>query len=491
MYSSPASIRWFEWINCQLNITVVKCVKNFVEKKIGNKTFQIVFSYNIVDYHANIDLSTLFSEIQSIQLCGSYLHSKGAYLLNIASAKINCQYNSPQELIADYLSAVLSQNAQLMTIYMESLPSAHVAAVENSLKSVLSMPFMPLSTFNISENLVDYKIAEEIAIILSFLKVIQTFCASNNNLAKNAIIIKALQSITTLKTFNISNNNICEGTANDVALVLSHSASLQKLFLDKNNFKTVGMIIIAKALRNISTLTVFDISNNNIGGGAADDIAAVLVHNNKLQKLYLQNNSFSTAGVIKIAKALQNIFTLTVFNLSNNNIGEEATDDIATVLSQSTNLQELYLDKNNFETAGIIKIVKALQYIVTLTVFNISNNNVGEEAADDIASILPNNDKLQTLDLQNNSFKRAGIIKITRALKNSSSLTWFNISNNSVGEEAGNYIAAILSHGTNPRVLHVDKKTFKKLGLFNITKILQNFSTLIVFNIDIATDFFL
>ena len=66
------------------------------------------------------------------------------------------------------------------------------------------------------------------------------------------------------------------------------------------------MIKIAKALQNISTLT----SRNNVGEEAADDIATVLSNNTQLL-VNLNSNSFKTVGMIKIAKALQNISTLT------------------------------------------------------------------------------------------------------------------------------------------------------------------------------------
>ena len=92
-------------------------------------------------------------------------------------------------------------------------------------------------------------------------------------------------------------------------------------------------------------------------------------------------------GIIKIAKALQNISTLTVFIIGDNNINEEAADDIGSVLSHNIQLEELYLHNNNFKTGGIIKIAKSLKNTVTLTVLSISDNDVGDEAADDIAAV--------------------------------------------------------------------------------------------------------
>ena len=116
-----------------------------------------------------------------------------------------------------------------------------------------------------------------------------------------------------------------------------------------------------------STLNVFGISNNNVSEEAADDIAIVLSHNTKLQKF--SSNSFKTAGMIKIAKALKNVSNLTELSISDNSIDERAADDIATALSHNTKLQELHLHDNSFRTSGIVKIAKSSWRISSLTVY--------------------------------------------------------------------------------------------------------------------------
>ena len=196
---------------------------------------------------------------------------------------------------------------------------------------------------------------------------------------------------------NLNNNYIGEEAADDIAAVLFHNTKLQELYLSDNNFRA-GTIKIAKGLQKATNLTILNLNNNNIGEEAADDIAAVLFHNIKLQELYLSDNNFRTAGAIKIAKGLQNATNLTILDLDNNNIGEEAADDIAAVLSHNTKLQQLYLGGNNFEKVGIIKIAKGLQNVADLVILNLNNNYIGEEAADDIAAVLSHNTKLQSGD---------------------------------------------------------------------------------------------
>ena len=335
VYSAPTCIRWLEWTDCELNEDIIKAVQRFVEIKVRNESFKIAFSYSIVDRHANNEgLSTLLSDNQNVHLCGPYLHSKGAYLLNIAST-IDCQYNSPQELVVDYLAAALSYNLQPTVPYLESLSTASATVVKDSLQN--------LTVFDVSGNSIDSHIATEIASILSITSTLEIFCASGNNMqTENAITIaKGLQNCSTLSVFNMSSNNICEIPAHDIGTVLSHNTNLQRLMLNDNKFKAVGMIEIVKALQNVSTLIAFNINNNNVGEEAADNIGTVLCSNTKLQELRLSNNNFMTKGMVKIMYALQNISTLTAFNISNNNVGEEAVDSIGAVLSHNTELQEL------------------------------------------------------------------------------------------------------------------------------------------------------
>ena len=459
VYVEPTCIRWFQWIDCKLNGDMIKHVKTFIENKMAK--IKIAFSYNIIDHPSNIKkISTLLSDIKNIQLCGSYLHSKGAYLLNIASI-VNYQYN-PQELIADYLAAVLSHNLQSTTPYLESLSATYATVVKNSLQCALSM-----RVFDISNNSIDSQMATEIATMLSFTSNIMEFIACDNNLSAESIIriAKALQNVTTLTIFHIACNSVGEKAADDIATVLSNNTQLQVVNLNSNSFKTVGMIKIAKALQNISTLTIFDINNNNVDKKAADDIATVFSNNNQLQGVNLNSNSFQTVGMIKIAKALQNISTLTAFCIDSNNVGEEAADDIAAVLSHNRKLQRLDFGYNSFKSAGMIKIAKALQNISTLTIFDINNNNVDEKAADDIATVLSNNTQLQVVNLNSNSFKTVGMIKIAKALQNISTLTAFRIDSNNVGEEAADDIAAVLSHNRKLQRLDFGYSSFKSAGM--------------------------
>ena len=173
--------------------------------------------------------------------------------------------------------------------------------------------------------------------------------------------------------YDVDDKNLGEEAADKISKHLSHKNKLQELYLYNNNFKIMGMIKIVKDLQNISTLRVFSIGCNHVGKEAADDVTTVLSHNPRLIEIYLCNN-FRTVGMIKIAQASQGISSLKAFSVGENDIGEGAADDVASVLSCNTNLNQLHLHNNNIQARGAIKITKALINTSTLVKYNISHN---------------------------------------------------------------------------------------------------------------------
>ena len=89
------------------------------------------------------------------------------------------------------------------------------------------------------------------------------------------------------------------------------------------------------------------VNSNSITKTAADDIAAVVLGNSKLQVLNLGDNNFQTAGVIKIAKALQSVSSLTDFYL----------DKTASAILHNRNLQKLDLDGNFIKAVGMRRML--------------------------------------------------------------------------------------------------------------------------------------
>ena len=416
--ASKSYIMCSHFTGCKLSDTAIESLKDFTMKLKAPAVTHVIFSVHVSNTFATKQLSALPASIQSIRFCGSYLHSKGVYLLTTASTIHYHNVPLPQQ-VADYLAGVVYHNTQSKTSYLLTLPSCFAEMIRYSLCT-----FTTLETFSVMNNYLSSEAADDIAAILTHATELQQLYLSGNNLqAIGAIkIARAIQNVTTLTKLNVSNNNITHEAANDIAMILSHSTKLQLLFLDSNNLQASGAITISRALRNTTTLVVLNLANNNISDEAADDIAAVLSCNPKLQVLSLGENNLQTAGAIKIARGLESTTTLKVFGIINNNISDEGADAIASILSRNSGMEVLELGRNNLQSTGVIKIAIALKHITSLTLLSIASNNVGDNAVDDIAAVLLNNPMLETLDLRENNFQSTSAVKIAKALKNTAKL---------------------------------------------------------------------
>ena len=218
---------------------------------------------------------------------------------------------------------------------------------------------------------------------------------------------------------HIDYSNITHEAADNVANAISCNINLQELYLGGNELLTSGIILVAKQLQKISSLTRLYIDHNYIDYEAANDIAAAVSCNLNLN---LGSNNLQASGIIEISKCLQKISSLTKLCIELNSIADEAADDIAAVISCNINLQELNLGGNDFRTSGIIVIPRSLQKISSLKILHINNNNITYEAADDIATAISRNVYLQDLNIGGNDLRASGIKVIARSLQEISSL---------------------------------------------------------------------
>ena len=302
----------------------------------------------------------------------------------------------------------------------------------------------------------------------------------NNNLTGTIVMTEtmSLPNLVTLTKLSISNNNITDEAADDIAAALFCNIHLQELNLSHNDLQASGAIKIARSLQKVSSLINLYIDHNNISHEAADDIAAAISSNVCLQELNLGGNRLQALGAIKVGKGLQNIVTLTKLYMHDNNITHNAADDIAAVISCNDQIEELNISRNDLQVVGIKKIAKKLQCICTLKKLHINNNNINDEAADDIAAAVSYNNVLQEIDISENNFQTTGIIKIAKALQKISSLKNLCLRNIGITYEAAVHIGQIFKCNANLQQLDINKNNFKSSGAIKITAVLHCITTL-------------
>ena len=196
VYSEPCNcIRYYQLTDCKLTDRTITKLRNLLIKRIDMLTInQITFIHNISCSDATMKSTMLSCHIQKVAFCGSNMHSKGAYLMNIP-ATIRCN-DKPHQIAADYLTAILCHNIQARLSYQRIVSPS------------LAIPM-------------------------------------NGN----------LQHILSLRIFDLASSGIGKEAAIDIAAVLSHNAHLQVLQLANNNLQTAGAITIAKGLKRTMKLT--------------------------------------------------------------------------------------------------------------------------------------------------------------------------------------------------------------------------------------------
>ena len=359
-FSDLKYLKCFQLYDCQLNDDTAKRLKQSITEELkDHRVGHIYFSYSIYDHH---DVETLFyivENFQIIKLCGLNMHSKGAYLFN-TGLKTNylVENNSSTDLnLVDILAAAIQNDTQ------ENVTSSYFTILPEKTKQETR---------------------------------------------------KSLRDISTLKTIDLTNNNMSNCLAGDIKFFLNCN-NLEELYLGGNNLQEAGIIMISEALQNNCILKVIDISNNKINN-TTSNIRNLLHNKSNLEKLYLNENNLSNEDFNMITSALQST-SLKILNISQNAFVYMPTwcQRIADILQSNPHLVELHVSHigRRVLRQGITPISVDLANTRTLKVFDISYNNISSEAAGDIANLLSKEVKLEKLILGINKLKDGLIIIVS------------------------------------------------------------------------------
>ena len=152
-------------------------------------------------------------------------------------------------------------------------------------------------------------------------------------------VSKLLSSSTSLKWLFISENDL---PPEAIELIINHSSSLTKLYMDKNCFSLQNTISLASVLRTNCTLVCLDLEQCNINPHGACQLASALCTNHTLQELHLNNNPVGVEGATALAEMLLKNTSLKELKL-NDSIGEEGAQKLLDSLTHNTTVNKLHL----------------------------------------------------------------------------------------------------------------------------------------------------
>ena len=349
------------------------------------------------------------------------------------------------------------------------------------------------------------ELAPSIASVISRHKTIKNLILYNNNLKDDGVmkLTHSLCEHSKLKCINLQNNNITEEAAEALASVVSNNPGLEELYLDNNQLH-LGVIKIATALENISSLKVLGLENNDISNEAANALAAAIKTNKSLVKLWLGGNQLGSSIVV-VVNALKGISTLKELVLNDNkNRSENLAPALASVVTQNKFIEKLLLSDNNLNDRGVIEISSSLCKSSRLKCINLQNNNITQDAAEALASVISSNTGLEELHLGNNQLQ-LGVIKIAAAhysnilkqlwlrgnelydkgasvilqsLLNLSTLLILDLSFNHLSSESADSIAVVIGNNCSLQQLWLDGNNLLTRGVVIIASALRKLSSL-------------
>ena len=425
-------------------IVVIEALKQLSTLKL------LDLSVNNMSQNTAVSLSEVIKHniyLKEIYLIGNNLQSSASFILQALKhtsnlKKLYMDYNNMTGKMADHLASVIKNNNRLeiLGLRCNNLQSSAILIFE-ALKEISTLKLLYLDDNNMSG-----KVADSLADVIKSNIHLEELLLCNNNLQSSAVtILQALRTISNLKKLNLSYNNMTDKVVDDLAGVVKSNTGIEMLYLDANNLKS-SAVVIFEALKEISTLKVLHLNDNNMSGKVADGLADVIKNNVHLEELHLNNNNLQSSAVT-IIRALKGVSNLKKLSLDYNNMSGKVSGDLAGVVEKNTFLEELHLCGNNLQLSADL-ILKALKGISTLKILNLDHNNMSKKLVDSLADVIKNNVCLENLCLDNNHLYSSAIV-ILQALKRTSNLKILALSDNHMSPKVAHCLADVIKINRN------------------------------------------
>ena len=136
--------------------------------------------------------------------------------------------------------------------------------------------------------------------------------------------------------------NLGELGAKVVAEAMATNSVTYELNLEANNMGDAGAQILAESLKINRSLRILRLGYNNIGASGAEALFESLKINVALDRLYLEKNN-SICGAQSLGELLKINVTLRLLDLGYNNMNASDAQALAAGLLQNCGLRRLYL----------------------------------------------------------------------------------------------------------------------------------------------------
>ena len=207
------------------------------------------------------------------------------------------------------------------------------------------------------------------------------------------------------------------------------NSSKFELILHGNKITDQSSSIVASLLSSNYPITKFDVSMNRLS--STDIIFKSLHHNNVLTELLLGYTLLRSSDIQSLGLMLTSINTLSVMDISYNDIVPDYITDWRNIP-----LNKLIMRGCELEVSGTDKVGKMLYHNKSIEFVNLANNNIGDEGVEKLVEHLKSNKTIRHLGLRDNNITSNGASHLSKLFSlNHTTVNSIELSDNPLGDE--------------------------------------------------------
>ena len=240
--------------------------------------------------------------------------------------------------------------------------------------------------------------------ISDFLNFLHCHCTNLQSLKLNVyynqdINIHIISVLLHINDIEVANENFCYPVNQTLNLLCTtgpggartllnslYYAQLKKLYLSNNEIGDDGAKQLAANLHHCTQLNQLDLSQNEIGDDGAKELVANLHHCTQLNKLDLSHNEIGDDGSKELVANLHHCTQLNKLDLSHNEIGDHGAKELVANLHHCTQLKELGLADNKIGLDGAKELAANLHHFTQLRSLDLSGNEFGVDGTKELAA---------------------------------------------------------------------------------------------------------
>ena len=225
-------------------------------------------------------------------------------------------------------------------------------------------------------------------------------------------------------------------------------------------FKPLGVIILANAIKDMGALLVLNLASNNLFAEGIELLAEALKGNQIMTELNVSGNAATwdgnkhgeMSGVIALADAIPDMGAMTSLDISNNSIGLidifldgwRSKDNDGRAPFVHTGGRKQNAVPEGAKSSGVIAIANVIPDMRALSHFDISSNDLRTEGGKALPEALKGNQIMTALNVSSNALtyntkaepgKMDGLVALADAISDMGALTKLDACSNDIGDD--------------------------------------------------------